>query len=177
MAVRRPQAGQLSGGQRQRVALARALVIRPEGAAAGRAARRARPQAARADAGRAQAIQREVGITFVFVTHDQEEALTMSDRIAVFNDGRIEQVGRPPRSTSTRDRVRGRVRRHVHVLTGRAAVDLIGGGHLHGPPERIRLTTPDRGGRADRGTIAEVVYLGADHRYLIDLEAGRGSRE
>ena len=68
----------------------------PEGAAARRAARRPRPQAPRGDAGRAEgASSGELGITFVFVTHDQEEALTMSDRIAVFNEGRIEQVGTP----------------------------------------------------------------------------------
>ena len=73
--ARASAAAELSGGQRQRVALARALINRPEGAAARRAARRARPQAAQADAGRAQAIQREVGITFLFVTHDQDEAL------------------------------------------------------------------------------------------------------
>ena len=88
---------QLSGGQRQRVALARALVNRPARAAARRAARRARPQAAPGDAARAQGhpARAERGITFIYVTHDQDEALTMSDRIAVFSDGRIEQVGTP----------------------------------------------------------------------------------
>ena len=73
--------GQLSGGQRQRVALARALVLRPEGAPARRAARGARPQAASADADRAEGDPAEVGLTFIYVTHDQEEALTMSDRL------------------------------------------------------------------------------------------------
>lgn len=91
--ARRPS--QLSGGQRQRVALARALVGRPrvllldEPLGALDLKLREQMQV------ELKAIQREVGITFVFVTHDQEEALTMSDRIAVFNQGRIEQVGTP----------------------------------------------------------------------------------
>ena len=68
---------------------------RAEGAAARRAARRARPQAARADAGGAEGAAEQLGITFVFVTHDQGEALSMADRVAVFNDGRIVQVGAP----------------------------------------------------------------------------------
>ena len=87
---------QLSGGQRQRVALARALVNQPavllldEPLGALDLKLREQMQV------ELKAIQRDVGITFVFVTHDQEEALTMSDRIAVFNQGRIEQVGTPP---------------------------------------------------------------------------------
>ena len=100
--LRRPQAHQLSGGQRQRVALARALVNRPrlllldEPLGALDLKLRQQMQV------ELKEIQREVGITFLFVTHDQEEALTMSDRIAVVNAGRIEQVGAPPRSTSSR---------------------------------------------------------------------------
>ena len=97
---RRPS--QLSGGQRQRVALARALVNRPkvllldEPLGALDLKLREEMQV------ELKAIQHEVGITFVFVTHDQHEALSMSDRVAVFNRGRIEQVGTPARSTSTR---------------------------------------------------------------------------
>ena len=87
---------QLSGGQQQRVALARAIVYRAAAAADGRAARRARQEAARADAARDQArASRASASRSLYVTHDQEEALTMSDRIAVFNNGRIEQVGTP----------------------------------------------------------------------------------
>ena len=86
---------QLSGGQRQRVALARAIVNRPQvllldeplGALDLKLRQEMQVELKR--------IQQEVGITFVYVTHDQEEALTMSDRLAVFNDGRIEQVGAP----------------------------------------------------------------------------------
>ena len=86
---------ELSGGQQQRVALARALVLRAARAAARRAARRARPEAPQGDADRAQRIHNEVGLTFVFVTHDQEEAMAMSDRIAVMTQGRIEQLAAP----------------------------------------------------------------------------------
>ncbi len=84
---------ELSGGQKQRVAIARALVRRAEGAAARRAAVGARPEAAPAHAQRAARHPAQVGITFIYITHDQGEALTMSDRIAVMNDGVIEQVG------------------------------------------------------------------------------------
>ena len=95
-----PQPRQLSGGQQQRVALARALVNRPAvllldeplGALDLKLRKQMQVELKR--------IQRELGITFIYVTHDQEEALTMSDRIAVMNDGVIEQVGR------ARDRLR-----------------------------------------------------------------------
>ena len=91
----RRKPGQLSGGQRQRVALARALVNRPrvllldEPLGALDLKLREEMQI------ELKAIQQQVGITFIYVTHDQEEALTMSDRLAVFNDGRIEQLGAP----------------------------------------------------------------------------------
>ena len=93
--LRRRKPSQLSGGQRQRVALARALVNRPrvllldEPLGALDLKLREEMQL------ELKAIQQEVGITFIYVTHDQEEALTMSDRLAVFNQGRIEQVGSP----------------------------------------------------------------------------------
>jgi putative spermidine/putrescine transport system ATP-binding protein len=85
--------GQLSGGQRQRVALARALVNRPKVLLLDEPLGALDLKLRREMQIELKEMQREVGITFVFVTHDQEEALTMSDRIAVFNDGRIEQVG------------------------------------------------------------------------------------
>ena len=90
-AERRPH--QLSGGQRQRVALARALVNRPKVLLLDEPLGALDLKLRREMQVELKQIQREVGITFVFVTHDQEEALTMSDRIAVFNDGRIEQLG------------------------------------------------------------------------------------
>ena len=93
MAARKPS--QLSGGQRQRVALARATVVEPKvlllDEPLGALDLKLREQMQV----ELKEIQRELGITFIFVTHDQEEALTLSDRIAVFNDGRIEQLGTP----------------------------------------------------------------------------------
>ena len=97
---RKPQ--QLSGGQQQRVALARALVTRPKvlllDEPLGALDRRLRQEMQV----ELRQIQREIGITTIFVTHDQEEALTLSDRIAIINDGRLMQIGRPQRSTSSR---------------------------------------------------------------------------
>src|SRR5919112_2044459 len=87
--------GQLSGGQRQRVALARALVNRPKVLLLDEPLGALDLKLRREMQLELKDLQREVGITFVFVTHDQEEALTMSDRIAVFNDGRVEQVAGP----------------------------------------------------------------------------------
>ncbi len=112
---------QLSGGQRQRVALARALVNHPkvllldEPLGALDLKLREEMQV------ELKSIQAEVGITFVFVTHDQGEALSMSSRIAVFNNGRIEQVGGPPRGLrGAADELRGDVRRHVERALGAA---------------------------------------------------------
>jgi putative spermidine/putrescine transport system ATP-binding protein len=163
--------GQLSGGQRQRVALARALVVRPKvllldeplGALDLKLRQQMQVEL--------KQLQRDAGITFLFVTHDQEEALTMSDRIAVFEHGRIAQVGTAaeiyecPRS----EFVAGFVGTST-VLTGPAAVQLLGrDGTFVVRPERVRLS---RTGPGVAGTIAEVVYLGATTRYLVDLEAG-----
>jgi putative spermidine/putrescine transport system ATP-binding protein len=165
--------GQLSGGQRQRVALARALVVRPKvllldeplGALDLKLRQQMQVEL--------KQLQRDVGITFLFVTHDQEEALTMSDRIAVFNAGRIAQVGAAaeiyehPRT----EFVAGFVGTST-VLSGPAARSLLGrDGTFVVRPERIRLEAAD-GGTGVPGTISEVVYLGATTRYLIDLESG-----
>ena len=105
---------QLSGGQRQRVALARSIVNRPkvllldEPLGALDLKLRQEMQVF------LKALQRDLGMTFLYVTHDQEEALTMSDHVAVFNEGRIEQVGSPQRGLrAPGDRVRRRLRRHV----------------------------------------------------------------
>ena len=95
--ARRARPRQLSGGQQQRVALARALVTRPKllllDEPLGALDKRLRQQMQI----ELKQIQREVGITTVFVTHDQEEALTLSDRIAIFNEGKVVQAGKPPR--------------------------------------------------------------------------------
>jgi spermidine/putrescine transport system ATP-binding protein len=196
---RRPR--ELSGGQQQRVALARALVNRP------RALLLDEPLAA-LDLKLRQAmqielkrIQREVGITFVFVTHDQNEALTMSDRLVVMNAGRIEQLGSPrevyehPRTRfvagfiGTSNLITGRVER----LDGPTAVlatapdesvvvpnALTVGAALGAPldvtvrPEKIMLSTavPADGRCRIRGRVAEVVYLGTSTQYAIRTADG-----
>jgi putative spermidine/putrescine transport system ATP-binding protein len=165
--------GQLSGGQRQRVALARALVVRPKvllldeplGALDLKLRQQMQVEL--------KQLQRDVGITFLFVTHDQEEALTMSDRIAVFNAGRIAQVGAAADiyEHPQTEFVAGFVGTST-VLSGPAARSLLGrDGTFVVRPERIRLEAGDSGAGVP-GTISEVVYLGATTRYLVDLESG-----
>ncbi|MER7504419.1 ABC transporter ATP-binding protein [Nonomuraea pusilla] len=182
MEGRRP--GQLSGGQRQRVALARALVNRPrvllldEPLGALDLKLREEMQV------ELKALQREVGITFLFVTHDQEEALTMSDRVAVFGHGRIEQVGTPaeiyerPASAF----VAGFVGTS-NLVSGEAARAVLGrDGTFSIRPEKLRVVLdasvegaasqvgPDE--HAAAGTVAEVVYAGPATRFVVDLDAG-----
>jgi putative spermidine/putrescine transport system ATP-binding protein len=173
---RRP--AQLSGGQRQRVALARALVNRPrvllldEPLGALDLKLREEMQL------ELKGIQQQVGITFVYVTHDQEEALTMSDRLAVFNAGRVEQVGSPAEvyeRPATRF-VAGFVGTS-NLLQGLAAESIIGrGGTFTIRPEKIRLADPSAAVDGDEGSatgrIRDVVYLGADTRYVVELDAG-----
>jgi putative spermidine/putrescine transport system ATP-binding protein len=173
---RRP--AQLSGGQRQRVALARALVNRPrvllldEPLGALDLKLREEMQI------ELKAIQGQVGITFIYVTHDQQEALVMSDRIAVFNRGRIEQVGTPadmyehPATTF----VAGFVGTS-NLLTGEVARAVIGAdGAFTVRPEKIRLGDPSDEALGDEqsalGKVREVVYLGSDTRYFVGLDVG-----
>jgi putative spermidine/putrescine transport system ATP-binding protein len=169
---------QLSGGQRQRVALARALVNRPrvllldEPLGALDLKLREEMQI------ELKAIQQQVGITFIYVTHDQEEALTMSDRLAVFRDGRIEQLGTPAEiyeRPATRF-VAGFVGTS-NLLTGDVAREVLGRpGTYTIRPEKIRLAPADADTADDEtsapGTIGSVVYLGPDTRYLVELSAG-----
>ena len=170
--------GQLSGGQRQRVALARALVNRPrvllldEPLGALDLKLREEMQL------ELKAIQQEVGITFIYVTHDQEEALTMSDRLAVFNRGRIEQVGTPAElyERPATAFVAGFVGTS-NLIRGAAAVALLGTeGLFTVRPEKIRLAEPGATVEADEvaadGKIQTVVYLGPDTRYIVALDAG-----
>ena len=173
---RRP--AQLSGGQRQRVALARALVNRPrvllldEPLGALDLKLREEMQI------ELKAIQQQVGITFIYVTHDQEEALTMSDRLAVFNAGRIEQLGSPAEvyeRPATRF-VAGFVGTS-NLLSGEVARTIVGrDGTFTIRPEKIRLAEPDAAVGPDEtaaaGTIEDVVYLGPDTRYIVGLDAG-----
>ena len=168
---------QLSGGQRQRVALARALVVDPQvlllDEPLGALDLKLREQMQV----ELKEIQRRVGITFVFVTHDQEEALTLSDRIAVFNNGRVEQVGAAEEVYERPGTpfVAGFVGTS-NLLTGPAAEQLVGrAGTFAVRPEKMRLhrdgTTPDTDVTAP-GRVAQVVYAGSLTRYLVDLDAG-----
>jgi len=180
MGERKPS--QLSGGQRQRVALARALVNHPrvllldEPLGALDLKLRQQMQV------ELKAIQREVGITFVFVTHDQEEALTMSDRLAVFSNGKIEQVGTPfeiyehPVSkfvagfVGTSNHIEGKL---AEQLTGNEETFTI-------RPEKITILDPK--GKAPKGhlvvdgTIINAVYTGMQTRYIVRISESTGKK-
>src|SRR5947207_8232774 len=198
----RRRARQLSGGQQQRVALARALVNRPAallldeplGALDVKLRKQMQLELKR--------IQGTLGTTFVYVTHDQEEALAMSDRIAVMNEGRVEQTGNPreiyerPRTAFVADFIGSlnALDLRVDELVGESAVMRlaengrvvvpVGAGHRTGEslrvavrPERVQIEpagTPvlDGGSRLE-GTIAEVVFLGMYTQFHVDTRAGR----
>jgi putative spermidine/putrescine transport system ATP-binding protein len=169
---------QLSGGQRQRVALARALINHPKvllldeplGALDLKLRQQMQVEL--------KNIQREVGITFIFVTHDQEEALTMSDRIAVFSEGKVEQVGTPsdvyehPSSSfvagfvGTSNLVSGEVAERITGSPRRFSVR----------PEKIHLAESGEKIGSDMfsidGRVRDVVYLGLYTRYLVELDGG-----
>ena len=165
---------QLSGGQRQRVALARALVNRPavllldEPLGALDLKLRQQMQI------ELKQLQREVGITFIFVTHDQEEALTMSDRIAVFDKGRIQQIDKPaaiyekPQNKFVADFVGV-----SNLISGSAAQSILGkSGTYTVRPEKITLGQIGANATTTSGVIKEVEYLGPATRFLIELDAG-----
>jgi len=157
--------GQLSGGQRQRVALARAIVNTP------RALLLDEPLGALDLKLRQELqielkqLQQELGMTFVYVTHDQEEALTMSDRIAVFNQGRIEQVGSPaemyehPATT------------FVAGFIGTSNILERGGRTFTVRPEKIRLL-PFEAGEGEPGTVHATAYLGPSTKFVVTLDEG-----
>lgn len=169
---------QLSGGQRQRVALARALINHPKvllldeplGALDLKLRQQMQVEL--------KAIQQRVGITFIFVTHDQEEALTMSDRIAVFSEGKIEQVGTPsdvyerPASPF----VAGFVGTS-NLISGKVAKQITGSEQMFSVrPEKIHLGSaedkPAKEMVSIDGVIRDVVYLGLFTRYLVEIEDG-----
>jgi putative spermidine/putrescine transport system ATP-binding protein len=160
---------QLSGGQRQRVALARAIVNNPrvllldEPLGALDLKLRVQMQS------ELKSIQRDVGITFVYVTHDQEEALTMSDRIAVFNHGRIEQVGTPV------EVYEHPVTEFVAGFVGVSNVLERKGRRFTVRPEKITMldpAAPTAGFDTEPGVVREVVYVGAVTRFVVELDEG-----
>jgi putative spermidine/putrescine transport system ATP-binding protein len=152
---------QLSGGQRQRVALARAIVNRPkvllldEPLGALDLKLRQEMQVF------LKALQQDLGMTFIYVTHDQEEALTMSDHLAVFNDGRIEQVGTP---AEVYERP---ATEFVAGFVGTSNILDRGGRRFSVRPERIELN-----GSGEPATVQDVVFVGSFIRILVDTDAG-----
>jgi putative spermidine/putrescine transport system ATP-binding protein len=161
---------QLSGGQRQRVALARAVVNEPEvllldeplGALDLKLRQEMQLELKR--------IQKEVGITFVYVTHDQEEALTMSDRMAVMADGKIEQVG-PPVEVYERPATE-----FVAGFIGISNVLERNGIRFVVRPEKLHILEegqePRSGMAVEPGTVEQVVYVGMSTRFIVRLEGG-----
>ena len=115
-------------------------------------------------------IQQEVGITFIYVTHDQEEALTMSDRIAVFSHGRIDQIG------SSVEVYEHPATAFVSGFVGMSNVIDRAGERFTVRPEKIRMLAdgakPDAGDETERGVVREVVYIGSVTRYIVDLDEG-----
>jgi putative spermidine/putrescine transport system ATP-binding protein len=114
-------------------------------------------------------LQQEVRITFVYVTHDQEEALTMSDRLAVFNDGRIEQVGAPA------DVYEHPANEFVAGFVGVSNIVEREGERFTIRPEKVRILDDGAaadGLRVEEGQIRDVAYIGAVTRYLVDLDGG-----
>jgi putative spermidine/putrescine transport system ATP-binding protein len=165
LGARKP--GQLSGGQRQRVALARAIVCRPQvllldeplGALDLKLRQEMQVELKR--------IQTEVGITFVYVTHDQEEALTMSDRLAVFNAGRIEQIGAPAEVYE---------RPASAFIAGFVGVSNLlerDGRRFTVRPEKVRIVDgPAEGLHTEGGVVRDVAYAGMLTRFTVELDAG-----
>jgi putative spermidine/putrescine transport system ATP-binding protein len=161
---------QLSGGQRQRVALARALVNRPEvlllDEPLGALDLKLRQEMQLF----LKSLQQDLAITFVYVTHDQDEALTMSDRLAVFDRGRIEQIGAPAEVYERPANA------FVAGFVGVSNVVERGGTRVTVRPEKIRMTDagskPAGGWLAETGSIRDVVYAGMVTRFLVELDGG-----
>jgi spermidine/putrescine transport system ATP-binding protein len=197
MERRRPR--QLSGGQQQRVALARALVKRPKVLLLDEPLGALDLKLRKEMQLELKALQKEVGITFIFVTHDQEEALTMSDRIAVMNQGKVLQIGSPmeiyerPNNRFVADFigetnfVEGEVRSmegewaQIYIpawgreLSGRAGPGLQVGqkAWLSIRPEKIRLLDEPRVNESIQGRILDVSYVGADTRLFLEVSGVR----
>jgi putative spermidine/putrescine transport system ATP-binding protein len=160
---------QLSGGQRQRVALARAIVNRPRVLLLDEPLGALDLKLRQAMQLELKSIQRELSerITFIYVTHDQDEALTMSDRIAVFSEGRLEQVGTPGEIYERP------ANEFVAAFVGTSNLIQRGGRTYTVRPEKIRMLAEQEADAADAaGIVREVAYLGSVTRYLVELESG-----
>lgn len=170
----RRKPSELSGGQRQRVALARAIVVKPKvlllDEPLGALDLKLREQMQV----ELKALQRSLGITFIFVTHDQEEALTLSDRVAVFNNGKIEQLGTPrdlydhPQSEFV-----ARFVGSSNLFSSEESLDLFGVSGSHSiRPEKLDLELSAGEGLL-AAKIEETIYLGSATRILVQLDSGK----
>jgi len=161
---------QLSGGQRQRVALARAIVNRPKVLLLDEPLGALDLKLRQEMQIELKSIQREVGITFVYVTHDQEEALTMSDRLAVFNQGRIEQIG-PPAEVYEHPQSE-----FIAGFVGVSNVIERDGRRYTVRPEKITLLmngeAPEAGAHVEQGEVGDVQYAGPVTKYQVTLDRG-----
>ena len=161
---------QLSGGQRQRVALARAIVNRPKVLLLDEPLGALDLKLRQEMQIELKSIQREVGITFVYVTHDQEEALTMSDRLAVFNQGKIEQIG-PPAEVCEHPQSE-----FIAGFVGVSNVIERDGRRYTVRPEKLNLLEegdqPEPGSQVEAGLVRDVQYVGPVTRYHVTLDRG-----
>jgi spermidine/putrescine transport system ATP-binding protein len=196
MQKRRPS--QLSGGQQQRVALARALILNPAVLLLDEPLGALDAKLRKALQIELKALQEEVGITFIYVTHDQEEALTMSDRLAVMSDGRVEQVGTPnevyeePRTTYVADFLgvsnlmdaraegpdgNGRCKLRLgdfQLLAGQGESDARGEARIVIRPERVGLEAQGATGENRvPGMVERVVYVGSILQVIVHLAPGQ----
>jgi len=154
---------ELSGGERQRVALARSLVLAPDVLLLDEPLSALDPQLRKQVRAELKDLQRRVGVTFLFVTHDQEEALSLSDQMAVMNRGAIEQCG-TPREVYLRPRTR-------FVASFLGAMNWIDGVGVR--PEATHISRqPPPGNHARRGTVARVTFLGPHTHLEVRLEGG-----
>ena len=169
---------QLSGGQRQRIALARALVLRPKVLLLDEPLGALDKQLREEMQVELKKIQREAGITFIFVTHDQEEAMRMSDRIAVFNEGRVEQIGTPEQVyEAPKTKFVASFLGVSNLFSGEIAKQLFGKAEMVNiRPEKIRLQPYGSKIAADEvgvsGEIIEAAYVGANTLFSINTESG-----
>jgi len=195
------RAKQLSGGQQQRIALARALVNKPEVLLLDEPLGALDLKLRKEMQLELKTLQREVGITFIYVTHDQEEALTMSDRIAVMNKGVALQIGKPeeiyerPADKFVADFI-GETNFIDGVVKGQSnsivEVDLIGTGIVHVEssrkftngqhvsvavrPEKLRLNSEVKGGNNIKGRVEDIIYIGTDTHYGVRFSGGQKAR-
>jgi putative spermidine/putrescine transport system ATP-binding protein len=156
---------ELSGGQRQRVALARAIVNRPSVLLLDEPLGALDLKLREAMQLELKELQRELGITFIFVTHDQEEALTMSDRIAIFNQGKIEQLGTPKEiyehpATPFVSEFVGKINKITH-----------NGARVNVRPEFITVSKSAGSAKSLQGRLKDVIFSGAVTRYVVEVDS------